>query len=74
MKRLAITICVIFISAVIAVVRIPDDKNDTPIIGVLEQEIAYSLNKLYPDQYGSFIAASYVKFVEGGGARVVPVR
>ncbi|GLV32170.1 lethal (3) 72Dp [Carabus blaptoides fortunei] len=48
-------------------------ENDSPIIGVLAQEIAYSLEKIYPGQYHSFIAASYVKFIEGGGGRVVPV-
>lgn len=73
MRGLIITICVILISAVITAVRIDDDKNDTPIIGVLAQEIARSLDDIYPGQYESFIAASYVKFVEGGGARVVPV-
>lgn len=49
------------------------NDNDSPIIGVLTQEIAYSLDKIYPGEYKSFIAASYVKFVEGGGGRVVPV-
>lgn len=48
-------------------------ENNSPIIGVLAQEIAYSLEKIYPGEYHSFIAASYVKFIEGGGGRVVPV-
>ncbi|CAO1304490.1 unnamed protein product, partial [Diamesa hyperborea] len=47
--------------------------NDNPIIGVLSQEISFYLNGKYPDQFNSYIAASYVKFVEGGGSRVVPV-
>lgn len=47
--------------------------NDEPVIGVLSQEISYYLDGKYPDQYKSYIAASYVKFVEGGGARVVPI-
>ncbi|XP_063698972.1 gamma-glutamyl hydrolase-like [Culicoides brevitarsis] len=47
--------------------------NEYPIVGVLAQEIAYSLEQKYPGQYKSFIAASYVKFVEGGGARVIPI-
>lgn len=47
--------------------------NEYPIIGVLAQEIAYTLELIYPQQYKSFIAASYVKFIEGGGARVVPI-
>jgi len=50
------------------------ELNDQPIIGVLTQEFSYTyLEKKYPDQFHSYIAASYVKFVEGGGARVVPV-
>lgn len=47
--------------------------NDEPIIGVLSQEISFYLDGKYPGLYNSYIAASYVKFVEGGGARVVPI-
>ena len=47
--------------------------NDEPMIGILSQEMLFSLERKYPDQYHSYIAASYVKFVEGGGARAVPV-
>lgn len=47
--------------------------NDEPMIGVLSQEISYYLDGKYPGLYNSYIAASYVKFVEGGGARVVPI-
>ncbi|KAG5677951.1 hypothetical protein PVAND_007664 [Polypedilum vanderplanki] len=47
--------------------------NNNPIIGILAEELLYSLEDKYPDQYHSYIASSYVKFVEGGGARVVPV-
>lgn len=47
--------------------------NEYPIIGVLAQEISYALEQVYPGMYKSFIAASYVKFVEGGGARVIPI-
>lgn len=46
--------------------------NDRPIIGILAQEISVHLSKHFEDA-NSFVAASYVKFVEGGGARVVPV-
>ncbi|XP_034003702.1 gamma-glutamyl hydrolase-like [Trematomus bernacchii] len=42
--------------------------NDRPIIGVLAQEV-YSQK---PNQT-AYIAASYVKFLESAGARVVPV-
>lgn len=50
-----------------------DVLNEAPIIGVLSQEISYYLEGKYPGEYESFIAASYVKFVEGGGARVIPI-
>lgn len=46
--------------------------NDRPIVGVLAQEISSHLSQYFEDA-NSYIAASYVKFVEGGGARVVPV-
>lgn len=47
--------------------------NDEPMIGVLSLEQSYYLDGKYPGAYTSYIAASYVKFVEGGGARVVPI-
>ncbi|XP_015590768.2 chitobiosyldiphosphodolichol beta-mannosyltransferase [Cephus cinctus] len=53
--------------------KVNANLNDRPIIGVLTQEISYHLNQKYPDSYTSYIAASYVKFVEGAGARVVPI-
>ncbi|XP_017783519.1 PREDICTED: gamma-glutamyl hydrolase A-like [Nicrophorus vespilloides] len=44
-----------------------------PVIGILSQE-AKSLQKYFPDvQYHSYIAASYVKYIESAGARVVPI-
>ncbi|XP_029955917.1 gamma-glutamyl hydrolase-like [Salarias fasciatus] len=45
------------------------ETNDRPIIGVLAQEVSRS----YPNRT-SYIAASYIKFLESAGARVVPVR
>lgn len=48
-------------------------KTNTPIIGVLAQEISWHLDQKWPGVYESYIAASYVKFVEGGGARAVPI-
>ncbi|XP_034726430.1 zgc:171566 [Etheostoma cragini] len=45
--------------------------NHRPVIGVLAQE------NLPDDQFArgsSYIAASYVKYLEGAGARVVPIR
>lgn len=47
--------------------------NDNPIIGIMAIDMSYYIQSKYTEQYYSFIAASYVKFVEGGGARVVPV-
>lgn len=53
--------------------EVDDLVNDTPIIGILAQEISYRLNKQWPGVYTSYIAASYIKFVEGAGARPVPL-
>merc|ERR1719234_3082361 len=49
--------------------------NDRPIIGVLSQEPDdWLLAKLPPNHnYTAYIASSYVKWVEAGGARAVPV-
>lgn len=48
-------------------------KTDAPIVGILAQEIVWPKNKHWQNIYESYIAASYVKFVEGGGARPVPI-
>lgn len=77
-KIIAIIVCVIVASVVVHcqfIVKQSDvsEVNDTPIIGVLAQEISYHLNSKWPDEFKSYIAASYVKFVEGGGGRVVPI-
>lgn len=50
----------------------PQPLNDDPIIGILALDKSYYLEGKFPG-HESYIAASYVKFVEGGGARVVPV-
>uniref|UniRef100_U5EYI6 folate gamma-glutamyl hydrolase n=1 Tax=Corethrella appendiculata TaxID=1370023 RepID=U5EYI6_9DIPT len=47
--------------------------NNEVVVGVLSQETSYSLEQKYPGQFESYIAASYVKYCEGGGARVVPI-
>ncbi|XP_013190528.2 gamma-glutamyl hydrolase A isoform X2 [Amyelois transitella] len=49
------------------------EYNHRPIIGILAQEQSYSLKDKYPENFTSYIAASYVKDVEASGARVVPV-
>lgn len=48
-------------------------QNDAPIIGVLAQETSWKMEETWPNKYTSYIAASYIKFVEGGGARAVPI-
>lgn len=50
-----------------------ETKTDAPIIGILAQEIVWPKNKHWQNIYESYIDASYVKFVEGGGARPVPI-
>ncbi|XP_066481048.1 gamma-glutamyl hydrolase [Tiliqua scincoides] len=45
--------------------------NDKPIIGILAQETDF---KSFQKYGSSYIAASYAKFIESAGARVVPVR
>ena len=47
------------------------ELNNRPIIGILAQEC----QPYFPEEIcsTSYIAASYVKYIESGGARVVPV-
>ncbi|XP_018572899.1 gamma-glutamyl hydrolase B-like [Anoplophora glabripennis] len=45
---------------------------DTPIIGILSEE-TYIVQHLFPEHYDSYITASYVKYIESAGGRVVPV-
>ncbi|XP_063787672.1 gamma-glutamyl hydrolase-like isoform X2 [Pseudophryne corroboree] len=46
-------------------------KNDRPIIGIITQEVSDDVFF----QYGkTYIADSYVKFLESAGCRVVPIR
>lgn len=50
------------------------EQNYTPIIGILTQEVSKLIYREYPDkEYHSYVAASYVKFVESAGGRVVPI-
>ncbi|XP_043100031.1 gamma-glutamyl hydrolase [Puntigrus tetrazona] len=62
--------CLFTLSDAASAIRIgtPIKTNDRPIIGVLAQDV-YD-----PSPHrNSYIAASYVKFLESAGARVVPV-
>ena len=43
------------------------------IAGVLAQELSEYMSNKYPGNHTSYIAASYIKFLEGAGARVVPI-
>lgn len=47
--------------------------NDRPIVGILTQEVGSHSQLEKDEKFESYIAASYVKFIEGGGARVVPL-
>ncbi|XP_012934720.1 gamma-glutamyl hydrolase [Aplysia californica] len=47
-----------------------EEVNNRPIIGLLVKEVDYSVSKL-GDEY---VEATYVKFLELAGARVVPIR
>ncbi|XP_075210514.1 gamma-glutamyl hydrolase-like [Lycorma delicatula] len=45
---------------------------DDPVIGLLTQELPESFQQAFPN-YTSYVAASYVKAIEGSGGRVVPI-
>ncbi|XP_023172356.2 gamma-glutamyl hydrolase isoform X2 [Drosophila hydei] len=49
------------------------DAIPRPIVGIVCVDIASSLSKHYGVEPASYIAASYVKFMEAAGARVVPI-
>ena len=51
-------------------------NNDRPVLGILSQTVtSSSVKRHHPWTKGrSYIAASYVKFAESAGARVVPIR
>ncbi|KAI4887782.1 hypothetical protein NFI96_028305 [Prochilodus magdalenae] len=70
MNRLYGVVCFSIFLQTVSSVLIPAgfETNDSPMIGVLAQEV-------YQPTPGknAYIAASYVKYLESGGARVVPV-
>lgn len=66
-------LCLLMASPAV-ITSVHGQSNDRPLIGVLAEEISWALLARYEDlQPHSHIAASYVKFVEGGGARPVPI-
>lgn len=50
----------------------PAEVTDRPVIGILSMEPTPTIEK-YCGTHDSYIAASYVKFVEGAGAQVAPI-
>ncbi|XP_022533444.1 gamma-glutamyl hydrolase [Astyanax mexicanus] len=60
--------CVLLQCVSSAVIPTGVRRNDSPIIGVLAQEV-----KTPTPGKNAYIAASYVKYLESAGARVVPV-
>ena len=51
-----------------------DDNNEEPVIGILTQTLEdFMHDDERFDGYKSYIMASYVKFMESSGARVVPI-
>ncbi|XP_018392928.1 PREDICTED: gamma-glutamyl hydrolase B-like [Cyphomyrmex costatus] len=63
----------LFTIFVFTIMKTTETVNNRPIIGILTQEINETINEICDNQYHSYIAASYVKFVEGAGARVIPI-
>jgi gamma-glutamyl hydrolase len=45
-------------------------NNDQPVIGIMNLPSEY---EEYPSNQYAYMAASYVKFIESSGARVVPI-
>ncbi|XP_067268548.1 gamma-glutamyl hydrolase [Pseudorasbora parva] len=48
-----------------------EPENNRPIIGILTQEVDNKAMKIFGKTY---IPSSYVKYIESGGARVMPIR
>ncbi|XP_005182858.1 gamma-glutamyl hydrolase [Musca domestica] len=49
------------------------NENFSPVIGILCIDIASALQKNYGKENQSYLAASYVKYLEAAGARVIPI-
>jgi len=67
--RSILTPCILLISGVGAV-------NDRPVVGIITEPLGTELSQLQNGAHRdnrTYIAASYVKFAESAGARVVPV-
>lgn len=72
--RLNVFMMILIGISTVNVIEIDAAPPQKPIIGILVQELPKTLNNIQPGMYISYIAASYVKLMEGGGARVVPIK
>jgi len=59
-------------SVVVVEPAFEETLNPRPIVGILAQELSYSLMEIFANKT-SYIGAAYVKYIEAAGARVVPV-
>nr|XP_018896449.1 PREDICTED: gamma-glutamyl hydrolase-like [Bemisia tabaci] len=55
-----------------AMAQLGGTVSDRPIVGIMTMDLERSFKVAYPG-HDSYIAASYVKAVEGAGARAVPI-
>ena len=75
-----IAISLLFVLLICAsVILVESASTNRPVIGILAQPVSDDRNPLSKkfttpaEERNSYIAASYVKYVEGAGARVVPI-
>lgn len=68
--QLAAFICLLFTCHVTAMPT-KTNTNDRPVIGILTQMVSDEEMKPYGETY---IPAAYVKYIESGGSRVMPIR
>ncbi|XP_076629583.1 gamma-glutamyl hydrolase-like [Colletes latitarsis] len=72
MSAMTPTFIILLTFTISSFVRCVDDVNNRPIIGILMQELNPYMSSRY-SHYNAYIAASYVKLIEGSGARVAPI-
>ncbi|XP_072290026.1 gamma-glutamyl hydrolase [Eucyclogobius newberryi] len=72
LNNLAAVTCLLFASHVTATpARFGENTNNRPVIGILTQIVTDDVMKPYGKTY---IPSGYVKYIESGGSRVMPVR
>ena len=70
MKLISLIACVLGLVALVAgFPKQPSQPNNRPVVGVLTQPAAQALTPFG----NAYIAASYIKYVEAGGAEAVPI-